>query len=127
MSRKQDFQLHLRSFLILPDKTSWLIGGGTPLGSEAGGEWNQGAWVASYRNNGNYSFTDLTQEIMPGIFQNLPGSILSMSCQDIGCAVAGYANQQPKLYWFADGSSIDLSKIFSSSDLKYIQWVSIGS
>ena len=105
---------------------AWMIAGGVPVGFE--GTENQTAWVASLDpQSGNFS--DLTSQAIPSsvLSGNSMSSILSMACNDAGCALGGFAGNNPVLIWYNGSSTLDLSSTIPSGEMTYVQWVGVSA
>ncbi|MGA2876400.1 MAG: hypothetical protein ABSE82_12780 [Nitrososphaerales archaeon] len=110
---------------IVWDGMTWIIAGGIPVGFK--GTEDQTAWVASFNPNSG-QFSDLTSHAIPSLIlsESSMSSILSMSCSDIGCALGGFAGNNPVLIWYDGSGAINLSDTITSDGMSYVQWVGVS-
>lgn len=99
----------------------WVFAGGAPVGYK--GEEFQSAWVASM-DSLNGKFSDITSSALPpSALDSSMSSILSMSCESIGCVFGGFTGNDPALAWYNGVNSTDIS---AGLNMTYVQWVSIS-
>ena len=109
---------------IVWTKGTWMLAGGAPVGFEE--TENQTAWVASFDPQSG-QFYDLTSQLIPSsILQGSMSSILSMACDDVGCALGGFSSNNPVLIWYNGSVTTDLSSTLSSGNMIYVQWVGVS-
>ena len=104
---------------------TWMLAGGAPVGFD--GSENQTAWVASYDPQSG-QFSDLTSQVIPSsiLSESSMSGILSMACDDVGCALGGFAGSNPVLIWYNGSSTMDLSDTIPSGNMNYVQWVGVS-
>ncbi|MHB1869035.1 MAG: hypothetical protein ACYCPP_08840 [Nitrososphaerales archaeon] len=109
---------------IVWTKGNWMLAGGAPVGFE--GTENQTAWVASFDPQSG-QFSDLTSQVIPfSILHGSMSSILSMACDDVGCALGGFSGSNPVLMWYKGSGTMDLSYTLTSGNMTYVQWVGVS-
>ena len=104
---------------------TWMLAGGAPVGFD--GSENQTAWVASYDPQSG-QFSDLTSQVIPSsiLSESSMSGILSMACDDVGCALGGFAGSNPVLIWYNGSNTMDLSDAIPSGNMNYVQWVGVS-
>ena len=109
---------------IVWTKGTWMLGGGAPVGFE--GTEKQTAWVASFDPQSG-QFSDLNSHVIPSsMLQDSMSSILSMACDDLGCALGGFSGISPVLLWYNGSGTMDLSYTLPSGNMTYVQWVGVS-